>query len=167
MHRFWSRGILCHPVWALPLALCVTGCHEYRPPPSEAPHALVRGIFAGGRNDAHRDLVSNRGYEPRVVVCNAKKKRDRCRQEVFPYVLGRSVSFRVPVGRPISITPYGLIGLDYKNSGNEIRMNTTKCYGESLTIVPRNRAQYQFTFAYDPSTQGCQAEWRTSFRDEY
>ena len=141
-------------------AWCVlSGCHAYRPPNEAAPHAMVSGSFAGGSLDRHKCVVQDRGYEAHVTVCEGRKQGRRCKAEVFPYILDRTVTFRVPLGREITINPYGVVGFDYQQTGNEVRMRTSRCDGEPFTIVPRQGVQYRFIFSYDEKTQECSATW--------
>lgn len=139
----------------------LSGCQVYRPPKETAPHTMVSGSFAGGILDRQQCVVQDRGYEAHVTVCEGRKQGRRCKAEVFPYIIERTVSFRVPLGREITINPYGVVGFDYQQTGNEVRMRTSRCDGEPITVVPRRGTQYRFIFSYDEKTQECSATWST------
>lgn len=148
------RGCGTYTAGALTL-LSLTGCHTFKQPDATDPHAVVTVTYLGGEVNPQTGYVAF-GYRPGVNVCKGKKAGLDCKKSVAGQIgQDRKLTFRIPAGQELTITPLGLVSSSYKNDG--VTATTTKafCLGEAYTVTAQAGDKLDYYYAYDAEQKAC------------
>jgi len=135
--------------------LSLAGCHTFKQPDAEAPHAVVTVTYLGGKADPQTGYVAF-GYGPGVNVCKGKMARLDCKKSVTGQIAqDRKLTFRIPADQEITISPFGLISSSYKNDGVHSTTTRTFCFGDAYTVTAKAGDRLDYYYAYDAERQMC------------
>lgn len=139
----------------LPLLL-LSGCVKFKQPEADAPHAVVVGTYLGGGIDPRSGYIAY-GYRPGVNVCKGKSSRLSCKKSIAGQIAqDRKLTFRIPVDRKVTMSPFGLIASSLDVFGTSTK---TYCFGEPLTVTAKAGEVYHYAYLYDPARKGCATKW--------